>query len=55
MWSVGVTFLSLVSGCYPFFRALDDATSLAEITAILGTASMKKAAAKMGKCHSSTF
>ncbi|XP_063849186.1 cell division cycle 7-related protein kinase-like isoform X3 [Scylla paramamosain] len=49
MWSVGVVLLSLLSGRYPFFRAADDLSNLAEITTLLGTAAVRRAAAKMGK------
>lgn len=49
MWSVGVILLSLLSGRYPFFKAADDLSNLAEITTLLGTASVRRAAAKMGK------
>jgi len=37
IWSAGVIFLSILSGRFPFFRAPDDMTALAEIGAIFGT------------------
>lgn len=49
MWSAGVIFLSLLSGRYPFFRAQDDLTALAEIIAVIGSAPVQLAAEKMGK------
>uniref|UniRef100_A0A0C9SEX8 non-specific serine/threonine protein kinase n=1 Tax=Amblyomma americanum TaxID=6943 RepID=A0A0C9SEX8_AMBAM len=49
MWSAGVIFLSLLSGRYPFFRAQDDLTALAEIIAVIGSAPVRMAAEKMGK------
>ncbi|XP_071521178.1 uncharacterized protein [Panulirus ornatus] len=49
MWSVGVILLCLLSGRYPFFRAVDDLSTLAEITTLLGTKAVRKAAAKLGK------
>ncbi|XP_069947600.1 cell division cycle 7-related protein kinase-like isoform X2 [Cherax quadricarinatus] len=49
MWSVGVILLCLLSGRYPFFRAADDLSTLAEIITILGTSAVRKAAAKLGK------
>uniref|UniRef100_A0A023GJ60 non-specific serine/threonine protein kinase n=1 Tax=Amblyomma triste TaxID=251400 RepID=A0A023GJ60_AMBTT len=49
MWSAGVIFLSLLSGRYPFFRAQDDMTALAEIIAVIGSSSVQLAAQKMGK------
>lgn len=49
MWSAGVIFLSLLSGRYPFFRAQDDLTALAEIIAVIGSVQVQLAAEKMGK------
>uniref|UniRef100_A0A131XKZ0 non-specific serine/threonine protein kinase n=1 Tax=Hyalomma excavatum TaxID=257692 RepID=A0A131XKZ0_9ACAR len=49
MWSAGVIFLSLLSGRYPFFRAQDDLTALAEIITVLGSIPVQLAAEKMGK------
>ncbi|XP_047485260.1 cell division cycle 7-related protein kinase-like isoform X3 [Penaeus chinensis] len=49
MWSVGVILLCLLSGRYPFFRAVDDLSTLAEIATLLGTQVMKKTAAHLGK------
>uniref|UniRef100_T1IR16 non-specific serine/threonine protein kinase n=1 Tax=Strigamia maritima TaxID=126957 RepID=T1IR16_STRMM len=47
MWSAGVIFLSLLSGCYPFFAAKDDMASLAEIITLFGSNAMKEAAIRM--------
>lgn len=49
VWSAGVILLSLLSGRYPFFRAQDDLTALAEIITIMGSSSVQDAAQKMGK------
>lgn len=49
MWSVGVILLCLLSGRYPFFRAPDDLSTLAEITTLLGTNTVRKAAATLGE------
>ncbi|XP_042219993.1 uncharacterized protein LOC121864894 [Homarus americanus] len=49
MWSVGIILLCLLSGRYPFFRAADDLSTLAEIITLLGTNTVRKAAAKLGK------
>uniref|UniRef100_L7M4T5 non-specific serine/threonine protein kinase n=1 Tax=Rhipicephalus pulchellus TaxID=72859 RepID=L7M4T5_RHIPC len=49
MWSAGVIFLSLLSGRYPFFRAQDDLTALAEIITVIGSVPVQIAAEKMGK------
>lgn len=49
MWSAGVIFLCILSGRYPFFRAYDDLTSLAQIMTLCGTGAAAKAAFKLGK------
>ncbi|XP_075227510.1 cell division cycle 7-related protein kinase-like [Lycorma delicatula] len=49
IWAAGVIFLSIVSGCYPFFRSPDDLTALAEIMSLFGTTAIKKLAFKYGK------
>lgn len=49
MWSAGVILLSILSKKYPFFRADDDITALAEITFLVGTKEMKDAALSLGK------
>lgn len=48
IWSAGVIFLSLLSGRYPFFKASDDMTSLAQIVSIFGYREVKAAAATYG-------
>jgi len=49
MWAVGVTFLSLLSRSYPFFRAPDDLTALAELATVFGTKAIKETAAGYGR------
>ncbi|XP_041368414.1 cell division cycle 7-related protein kinase-like [Gigantopelta aegis] len=49
IWSAGVIFLSLLSGRYPFFRAVDDVTALAQIATIMGSDPLKTAAKSFGK------
>ena len=48
IWSAGVIFLSLLSGRYPFFKAPDDMTALAQIISIVGSEEMKTASLKFG-------
>lgn len=48
MWSAGVIFLSLLSGRYPFFKASDDLTALAQIISVFGTNAIQKAALTYG-------
>ncbi|XP_069088446.1 cell division cycle 7-related protein kinase isoform X2 [Pleurodeles waltl] len=49
IWSAGIIFLSLLSGRYPFFKASDDLTALAQIMTILGTRETVRAAKSFGK------
>lgn len=48
VWSAGVIFACLLSGHTPFFRDVDDFTSLAEITTILGSDAVIQAAKEIG-------
>lgn len=49
IWSAGVIFLSLLSGRYPFFRANDDMTALAQIISIMGSEEVSLSAKAYGK------
>ena len=49
MWSAGVIFLSLLSGRYPFFKADDDMSALAQIISVIGSQEIKDAAKSYGK------
>ncbi|XP_055979275.1 cell division cycle 7-related protein kinase [Sorex fumeus] len=49
MWSAGVIFLSLLSGRYPFYKASDDLTALAQIMTIRGSKETVQAAKTFGK------
>ncbi|XP_006001140.2 cell division cycle 7-related protein kinase isoform X2 [Latimeria chalumnae] len=49
MWSAGVIFLSLLSGRYPFFKANDDLTALAQIMTVRGSRETVQAAESFGK------
>ncbi|GBN48132.1 Cell division cycle 7-related protein kinase [Araneus ventricosus] len=49
VWSAGVIMLCILSKKYPFFRADDDLTALAEITFLVGTTEIKVAAHSIGK------
>jgi serine/threonine protein kinase len=48
IWSVGVIFLSLLSGHYPIFKASDDLEALSQIICIFGFEEVKAAAKKYG-------
>eukprot|EP00088_Acartia_fossae_P031239 TRINITY_DN32158_c0_g1_i5.p1 TRINITY_DN32158_c0_g1~~TRINITY_DN32158_c0_g1_i5.p1 ORF type:complete len:773 (-),score=109.80 TRINITY_DN32158_c0_g1_i5:412-2730(-) len=49
LWAVGVILISILSRSYPFFRAPDDMTALAELTVIFGSQQMKTLAKKFGR------
>ena len=49
IWSAGVILLSLLSSRYPFFRANDDMTALAQIISILGSQEVSDSAKTFGK------
>lgn len=49
VWASGVILLSFLSQRYPFFNAHEDLLSLYELSLILGTQSLKEAAAEIGR------
>ncbi len=49
IWSAGVIFLSILSGRYPFFKAPDDMTALAQIISVAGVEVVQDAAKAIGK------
>jgi len=49
MWAVGVILLCCCSRTYPFFRAPDDISALAEISCLFGTEAVREAARQYGK------
>nr|XP_060629894.1 cell division cycle 7-related protein kinase [Anolis sagrei ordinatus] len=49
MWSAGIIFLSLLSDRYPFYKAGDDLTALAQIMTIRGSRETIQAARTFGK------
>jgi len=49
MWAVGVILLSILSRSYPFFRAPDDMTALAELMTLCGTKQVQAAANRYGR------
>lgn len=48
MWSAGIVFLSLLSGRYPFYKASDDLTALAQIMTVRGSRETIQAAKTFG-------
>lgn len=51
VWAAGVILLCLLSGKYPFFRAHDDQTSLAQIITLMGSRECSAAAKSYGMMH----
>ncbi|EDV27547.1 putative cell division control protein 7-like protein 2 [Trichoplax sp. H2] len=49
IWSAGVVLLSILSAHYPFFKAEDDMTALAQIMSITGSKEMAATAKSLGK------
>ena len=49
IWSAGVILLSLLSGCYPFFKAYDDRSAMAQVIGLMGTRECIDAARTYGK------
>ncbi|KAM6327368.1 cell division cycle 7-related protein kinase [Podargus strigoides] len=49
MWSAGIVFLSLLSGRYPFYKASDDLTALAQIMTVRGSRETIQASKTFGK------
>ena len=49
MWSVGVVFLCILSGMFPFFASNDDVEALLEISHIFGKEPMAALAQSLGE------
>lgn len=49
IWSVGIIFLSLLSGKYPFFKARDDMASIMQIIMVFGSTKCVDTAKSLGK------
>lgn len=49
IWSVGIIFLSILSKCYPFFKAHDDFNALAELVTLFGDKKIKQLAASLDR------
>jgi len=49
LWAVGVILISILSRSYPFFRAPDDMTALAELTVLFGSKAVGGLAARLGR------
>lgn len=47
--SIGVILISILSGCYPFFKSSDDFNALAEIITVFGDDIVKKTASALGR------
>uniref|UniRef100_A0A336KWB5 non-specific serine/threonine protein kinase n=1 Tax=Culicoides sonorensis TaxID=179676 RepID=A0A336KWB5_CULSO len=49
IWSVGIIFLSILSKCYPFFKAHDDFNALAELVTLFGDKKIKQLASALNR------
>lgn len=49
VWAAGVILVSILSGCYPFFKSNDDITALAEIITVFGDEIVKKTALSLDR------
>lgn len=49
IWSVGIIFLSLLSGKYPFFKGRDDMASIMQIIVLFGSTKCVETARLLGK------
>ncbi|XP_038209456.1 cell division cycle 7-related protein kinase-like [Zerene cesonia] len=48
-WAAGVVLASVLTARYPFFRASDDVSALAELADLLGTEPIQRVAASLGR------
>jgi len=53
VWSAGIILLSILSGCYPFFKAVDDNMAIMQLISLFGYEPVRKAAYKYGEYFSS--
>ncbi|XP_045542616.1 cell division cycle 7-related protein kinase [Papilio machaon] len=49
LWAAGVVLATVLLNRYPLFRAADDVSALAEVTELLGTAAVQRAAHHLGR------
>lgn len=49
LWAVGVIMISILSRSYPFFRAPDDMTALAELAVLFGSRNLREQAKRYGR------
>ncbi|RNA45175.1 cell division cycle 7-related kinase isoform X2 [Brachionus plicatilis] len=49
IWSAGIVFLSILSGRYPFFKAVDDNMAIMQLVSLFGAESVRKSSIKYGE------
>lgn len=49
VWAAGVILISILSGCYPFFKGTDDYQALAEIITVFGDEVVRQCARTLGR------
>jgi cell division control protein 7 len=49
IWSVGIIFLCILTGRYPFFKATDDNMAIMQLVSLFGAEAIRKTAVKYGE------
>ncbi len=49
VWSVGIIFLCILTGRYPFFKAVDDNMAIMQLVSLFGSEAIRKTALKYGE------
>ncbi|CAF0937734.1 unnamed protein product [Brachionus calyciflorus] len=55
VWSAGIVLLSILSGRYPFFKAVDDYMAIMQLTSLFGGESIRKSSIKYGESFLCSF
>ena len=55
VWSAGIIFLCILSGRYPFFKAVDDNMAIMQLISLFGVEPVRKSAHKYGKLSQDLF
>lgn len=49
IWAAGIIMFSILSGCYPFFRATDDYQAMGEMITVFGDGCFRRLAKQLGR------
>jgi cell division control protein 7 len=55
VWSVGIIFLCILTGRYPFFKAVDDNMAIMQLVSLFGSEAIRKTALKYGESFICSF